>query len=103
MSLSKISVHSCMIILMSWKKIFLSLLFASFQNSKKKLKYLIEDCFKINGKLTTKMPIKGEHITFKNFGRKIKSAFMIYADFESILVQEDNGKQKPNESYTNKY
>ena len=67
------------------------------------MKYLIEDCFKINGKLTTKMPIKGEHITFKNFGRKIKSAFMIYADFESILVQEDNGKQKPNESYTNKY
>ena len=28
---------------------------------------------------------------------------MIYADFESILVPEDNGKQKPNESYTNKY
>ena len=28
---------------------------------------------------------------------------MIYADFESILVTEDNGKQNPNESYTNKY
>ena len=28
---------------------------------------------------------------------------MIYADFESILVPEDNGKQNPNESYTNKY
>ena len=28
---------------------------------------------------------------------------MIYADFESILVHEDNGKQIPNESYTNKY
>ena len=25
---------------------------------------------------------------------------MIYADFESILVPEDNGKQNPNESYT---
>ena len=24
---------------------------------------------------------------------------MIYADFESILVPEDNGKQNPNESY----
>ena len=69
----------------------------------KKLKCLVEDCFKFNGKLTIKMPIKGEYITFKNFGRKIKSAFIIYADFESILVQEDNGKQKPNESYTNKY
>ena len=28
---------------------------------------------------------------------------MIYADFESILVPEDNGKQNSNESYTNKY
>ena len=26
---------------------------------------------------------------------------MIYEDFESILVPEDNGKQNPNESYTN--
>ena len=28
---------------------------------------------------------------------------MIYADLESILVPEDNGKQDPKESYTNKY
>ena len=28
---------------------------------------------------------------------------MIYPDFESILVPEDNGKQNPNESSTNKY
>ena len=28
---------------------------------------------------------------------------MIYADFESILVPENNGKQNPNESYNNKY
>ena len=28
---------------------------------------------------------------------------MIYADFESILVPEDNGKQNPDASYTNKY
>ena len=33
--------------------------------------------------------------------KKIKSPFMIYADFESILVPEDNGKQNPSESYTN--
>ena len=26
---------------------------------------------------------------------------MIYADFESILVPEDNGKRNPNESYKN--
>ena len=28
---------------------------------------------------------------------------MIYADFESILVPEDNGKQNPDNSYTNKH
>ena len=28
---------------------------------------------------------------------------LIYADFVSILVAEDNGKQNPNESYTSKY
>ena len=28
---------------------------------------------------------------------------MVYADFESILVPEDNGKQNLNEFYTNKY
>ena len=33
----------------------------------------------------------------------MKSLFMIYEDFESILVPEDNGKQNPSESYTNKY
>ena len=49
------------------------------------------------------MPEKGEHIKLKNFGRKIKSPFMTYADFESILVPEDNRKQNLNESYTSKY
>ena len=28
---------------------------------------------------------------------------MIYADFEITLLPKDNGKQNPNESYTNKY
>ena len=35
--------------------------------------------------------------------RKTKSSFMIYADFESILVPEDNVKQNSEDSYTNKY
>ena len=49
------------------------------------------------------MSKKGEYVKFKNFERKIKSPFMIYMDFESIVVPESNGKQNPNESYTNKY
>ena len=35
--------------------------------------------------------------------KETKSPFIIYVDFESILVPEDNGKQNSNESYTNKY
>ena len=50
-----------------------------------------------------KMPKKGEYVRFKNYENKIKSPFMIYADFESILVREDNGKENPDESYANKY
>ena len=42
-------------------------------------------------------------VKFKNYERKIKSAFIIYADFESILVPKENGKQNPEESYTKKY
>ena len=38
----------------------------------------------------------------KNYDRKIKSPFIIFGDFESILVPEDNGKQNPKESYTDK-
>ena len=49
------------------------------------------------------MPKKGEYAKFKNFERKTKSPFMVYADFEIILVPEDNEKQNPNRSYTNKY
>ena len=64
-----------------------------------KWKFHIKDCFKTNSKQTIKMPKKGKCVKFKNFGRKIKSAFMIYADFESILVPEDNGKQNLNKSY----
>ena len=39
----------------------------------------------------------------KNNMRKIKPTFMIYANFESILVPENNVKQNPGESYKNKY
>ena len=48
------------------------------------------------------MPKKGEYVRFKNFERK-KSPTMIYANFESILESENNGKKKTDDSYTNKY
>ena len=49
------------------------------------------------------MPKNGECVKFKNYERKIKSPFIIHADFESALVPEVNGKQNSKESYTNKY
>ena len=57
------------------------------------LKCHIKNCFKINGKQTIKMPKKGEYVKFKNFERKIKLPFMIYADFESIVVPENSRKK----------
>ena len=48
------------------------------------------------------MPKKCEYVKFKNYKIKIKSSFIICADFESNLVPEDNRNQNPNESYTNK-
>ena len=62
------------------------------------LKRHIKDCFKVNGKQRIKVPKKSEYVKFKNFQRKIKSPFIIYVDFESILVHVDNEKQNPNES-----
>ena len=43
------------------------------------------------------------NILNSSFERKIESPFMIYADFGSILVPEDNRKQNPSESYTKNY
>ena len=48
------------------------------------------------------MPRKSEYVKFRNYERKIKSSFIIYADFESILVPENSEKQNPEEPYTNK-
>ena len=37
-----------------------------------------------------------------NIMKKKNSVFIVYADFESILVPENNGKQNLEEYYTNK-
>ena len=67
------------------------------------LKRHLKDCVKINGKQRIMMPIKGEYVTLKNYERKIKSPFIIFEYFESILVPEDNKKQNRKESYIKKY
>ena len=39
------------------------------------------------------MPKMDKYIRFKYYERKIKSSFLIYAYFESILIPEDNGNK----------
>ena len=68
-----------------------------------KLKCHIKYCFKINGKQTIKMQKKNEYVKLKIYERKTKLPFMIYADFESILAPDDNGKQNPHDCYASKY
>ena len=59
----------------------------------------IKVCYKINAKQRIIMPQKGEY----NLSEKNKSPFIIYAGFESILAQENNQNQNPEEYYTIKY
>ena len=72
-------------------------------SSEEILKSHIKDCFKINSKQRIITPKQGEFVNFKNYKIKIKSPFIIYADFESILMPENNEKQNPEEFDTNKY
>ena len=67
------------------------------------LKRHIKDCNKIYDKQTIKVPKQGEYLKFQNFETEIKSPFIIQADFESILMPEDNGNKNKNESYSSKY
>ena len=62
-----------------------------------------KNLFEINGKQIIKMAKKDETVKSKNYTGKIKSPFINYADFGSILTPENNGKQNPDEPYTNKY
>ena len=61
------------------------------------------NCFKINTKQKIKKIWQNKIVKFKNFVREAESPFTIHADFENILVPEDNGKQNPNVSYANSF
>ena len=44
-----------------------------------------------------KMTKNGEYVRFNKYARKIKPPFIIYTDFESVLVSENNEKQNREE------
>ncbi|CAB3984674.1 Gastrula zinc finger, partial [Paramuricea clavata] len=48
-----------------------------------------ETCIEVNGTQATKLPKEGTKIKFKNHRNSMPAPFVIYADFESILVPEE--------------
>ena len=92
--LSKISIHSCMILPYIIKK--------TFKCHIKILKCHINDCFKINVKQIIKMPKEGIYVRLKNYEWKIKSPFIIDAYFERIWVPDNKDKQNSEESFADK-
>ena len=52
----------------------------------------IKDCFKVIDKQRCPIPTKDEYVKFRNYKRKEKLPFIIYACFESIQVPEVNVK-----------
>ena len=50
----------------------------------------MKGCFKMKGKQRIIMPKKGDFVKFQNYDRKIKSPFLICANFEKILVPDKN-------------
>ena len=69
------------------------------------LKHHAKDCFKINDKQNIIMlkSKKANILNSKMRKKKTKWPFLVYADFESILVPQNNEKQNTKESCTNKY
>ena len=67
-------------------------------STKEVLKRHTKDCVKINGKQKIRIPKRCEYVRFKNWRKKIKPPFIIYADFESILIPDENAKQNPYKS-----
>ena len=76
------------------ENIFVAMVLQAF-SAEEILKCQVKHCFK--------MVKKDKYIRLKNYKRNIKLTFMMYADFESILILEGSRKQNPNELYASKY
>ena len=64
-----------------------------------------ETCLDVNCVQAVKLPKGGTKIKFKNHKNKLPAPFVIYADFESLLVSDRERKadEDVDESYTNIY
>ena len=83
----------------------MSLLCVIFFSTAQILQRHVNDYFQVNVKQRIQIVKKDETFKLKrnkSIQEKILK-FIIYVDFESILVPENDGKQNPDKSYTNKY
>ena len=67
--------------------------------------HITNGCLAVEGQ-QIKMPKKGDQIRFKNYERKFKAPFVMYADFECLTMEYCSKMSKPidpNKSYTEKY
>ncbi|CAB4015988.1 Gastrula zinc finger, partial [Paramuricea clavata] len=55
-----------------------------------------ETCLEVNGTQAVKLPKEGTKIKFKNHRNSMPVPFVIYADFESILVPEERKEKSEN-------
>ena len=64
-----------------------------------------ETCSQVNGVQAVKLPKEGTKIKFKNHKNQLPVPFVIYADFESLVVSDKDRKldDTVDESYTNRY
>ena len=85
------------------KRVVSALVFLVIKISKNinrsKIKRQANECFMIGGKEDDQ---KSEYVRFKNYDKRITSTFLINADFEGILLPENNWKQNLNQPYTSK-
>jgi hypothetical protein len=74
-------------------------------SSKELLEKHKETCIQVNGVQATKLPKEGTKIKFKNYKHQVPAPFIIYADFESILVPDNERKmdETSDESHTTRY
>ena len=73
--------------------------------SEKTLEKHKETCLEVNGVQASRLPKEGTKIKFKNHRNSMPVPFVIYADFESILVPEEKKDVEKDEdqSHTNRY
>ena len=58
-------------------------------NSQERLDEHSGTCREVNGTQKTMMPKRGSKVVFKNHRRQLPAQFVIYADFESLLIPAD--------------